>query len=95
MNSEVTHFCGQYARLFQFLKPHHVRSLSEAMEHSFFLEVRKTAKQANTLPCYTKETAGLAGSVQSSIMFAMHGKRVAGHRYSASALDTLIHFSTY
>lgn len=94
MNSEVTDFYGQHTRLFLFLKSDHVRSLSEVMENSFFLEVREIAKHANTLPCYTKETAGLAGSVQSSVVFAVHGKRVAGHRYLASTLDT-IPFSTY
>lgn len=88
MNSEGTDFYGQHTRLFRFLKTDHVRSLSEVIENSFFLEVRETAKHAYTLPCYTKETAGLARSVQSSMLFAINGKPVAGHLYSASVLNT-------
>lgn len=57
------------------------------MENSFSLEVREIAKRAYTLPCYTKETAGLARSVQSSMLFAINGRPLAGHLYLASVLN--------
>jgi len=51
MNSEGTEFYGQQTRLSQFLKTDHIRNLLEAVESSFFLEVRDPAKCAYILPC--------------------------------------------
>lgn len=87
MNSEGTDFYRQHTRLFQFLKTDDVRSLSEVMENSFFLEVREIAKCAYSLPCSTKESLGLQRSVQSSTLFVVHGKPVAGQLCLARVLN--------
>lgn len=58
MNSEGTDFYRQHTRLFQIPKTDDIRSLSEVMESSFFLEVRGIAKCAWPLPCCTKEPWG-------------------------------------